>query len=381
MDPSHPQLSTELLTRSISLVKLLYSTPQCMVYEAFDGLLNSQVALKLQTCSQNVYERMLEEVRIQANFQHTAVVRLYTYFSYWISTDYLVLVLEMELLDLDLAEDISNRRNNAYPYEETEIWNVLHTLVDVLSSAQLQSISHRDIKPANIMLSKPGVKLGDFGSAKRIAELATATVIGTPIYLSPVLRLGLSQHSPTVTHNSYKSDVYSLGMTILHMALLQPPMVVGSTGKTEEWIGMLPYSDCLKETLRWMLGEEETRRPDFVQLNGYFQSQNSSPFPLSTPPTQHIPPSHPEEISFSPIPPSSPAPTPPTKCTKCGHYGTKLIRLDEEQLLQGEFHQLCLQDALLTREKIELEQKRLGVAAIAFIVSGLGMIGLGKYLK
>ena len=85
---------------------------------------------------------------------------------------------------------------------------------------------HRDFKPANVLLDEHlGVKLGDVGLARLAPELANSmaqashvqdsTPVGTFHYIDPeYMRTGqLSQ----------RSDVYSLGITLLELLTGLPP--------------------------------------------------------------------------------------------------------------------------------------------------------------
>ncbi|MCI88253.1 mitogen-activated protein kinase kinase kinase A-like, partial [Trifolium medium] len=53
-----------------------------------------------------------------------------------------------------------------------------------------------------------GVKIGDFGCAKMVDEIAP--IAGTPLYMAPEVARGEEQ--------GYPSDVWSLGCTIVEMA-------------------------------------------------------------------------------------------------------------------------------------------------------------------
>lgn len=79
---------------------------------------------------------------------------------------------------------------------------------------------HRDIKSANILRDSDGnVKIGDFGSAKRLQTICSqqsASFIGTPNYMAPEVVLGKSAYGR-------KADIWSVGCTLLEMLTGTPP--------------------------------------------------------------------------------------------------------------------------------------------------------------
>lgn len=87
---------------------------------------------------------------------------------------------------------------------------------------QSTGLCHRDLKPANLFLMPNGeIKIIDFGESKDFfregedgGEAATATIRGTPQYLSPILLKAhvLDGNSRHAKHNIYKSDVFSVGL-------------------------------------------------------------------------------------------------------------------------------------------------------------------------
>jgi serine/threonine protein kinase len=75
---------------------------------------------------------------------------------------------------------------------------------------------HLDVNPHNILMTTEGsCKLVKFGTSKFISEAITSTSARvTPMYMAPEAAAG--EFSPA-------SDVYSLGITLLHMLMGRPP--------------------------------------------------------------------------------------------------------------------------------------------------------------
>src|ERR1700733_14505348 len=108
------------------------------------------------------------------------------------------------------------RRGPLTPWEAA---GLAEQLCRALGRAHGQSVVHRDVKPANILLSADGrLKVGDFGIA-RLAEGSTdgasATVVGTPRYMSPEQARGRRATPAT--------DVYSVGIVLYEMLAGRPP--------------------------------------------------------------------------------------------------------------------------------------------------------------
>jgi len=82
-------------------------------------------------------------------------------------------------------------------------------------------VIHRDIKPANILIDDGGkIMLADFGASKAMKGMATVetevhSIRGTPYFMAPEV---IKQ-----TNVGRKSDIWSLGGTILQMMTGEPP--------------------------------------------------------------------------------------------------------------------------------------------------------------
>ena len=106
-------------------------------------------------------------------------------------------------------------------FSETMVCNFTAQIVDGLDYLHSQQICHRDIKAANILYSNDGVvKLADFGTSKKIADVANLSVglkslVGTPYMMAPeVIRQ---------TGHSLPADIWSLACVIWEMATTKHP--------------------------------------------------------------------------------------------------------------------------------------------------------------
>ncbi|CAA7263982.1 unnamed protein product [Cyclocybe aegerita] len=89
---------------------------------------------------------------------------------------------------------------------------VAHSVLEGLTYLyDVHRIIHRDIKPSNILLNSEGsIKLCDFGVSGELINSIANTFVGTSIYMSPERIQGAEY--------SVKSDVWSLGITLVELA-------------------------------------------------------------------------------------------------------------------------------------------------------------------
>ncbi|CAN0091989.1 unnamed protein product [Lampetra planeri] len=170
----------------------------------------------IDTKSEEELEDYMVEIEILASCHHRNIVELMDAFYYdfklWILIEFCPGgALDAIMLELDR------------PLLEPQIRVVCRYTLEALCYLHDNKIIHRDLKAGNILLSLDGeVKLADFGvSAKNTKTLQRRdSFIGTPYWMAPeVVMCETFKDSPY----DYKADVWSLGITLIEMAQVEPP--------------------------------------------------------------------------------------------------------------------------------------------------------------
>src|SRR5260221_4584984 len=135
------------------------------VYKVQNTLSNRIEAMKivLPDKSEELSERFLREIQVQASLVHPNITGLHTA----LRVDG-QLIMIMELVE---GETVKERVERG-PMRIGECLEYGRQILDALAYAHRHQVVHRDIKPANIMLSPNGqAKLMDFGLASAAFEL------------------------------------------------------------------------------------------------------------------------------------------------------------------------------------------------------------------
>ena len=183
-----------------------------IVYRATHTGLNRAVAVKILQSAVLQYPEVVakfdEEARAVARLDHENILKIYD-----VVTEGKVHGIVMELLEGESLLDVVGREDRLTP---TDAMPVVRQAASGLLAAHRKNIIHRDVKPQNLVLLPDGtVKVVDFGLATAADSELAATRIGTPHYMAPEVCEAKSAET--------KSDVYSLGITLYHLLVGQPP--------------------------------------------------------------------------------------------------------------------------------------------------------------
>ncbi|XP_068597850.1 STE20-like serine/threonine-protein kinase [Brachionichthys hirsutus] len=170
----------------------------------------------IDTKTEDELEDYMVEIEILASCNHYHIVKLLDAFYFegklWILIEFCAGgAVDAIMLELER------------PLTEPQIRVVCRQTLEALIYLHENKIIHRDLKAGNILLSLDGeVKLADFGvSAKNTKTLQRRdSFIGTPYWMAPeVVMCETSKDRPY----DYKADIWSLGVTLIELAQVEPP--------------------------------------------------------------------------------------------------------------------------------------------------------------
>ena len=223
-----------MIDRTISHYKVLTELGRGgmgIVYQAEDTKLERTVALKFLAShlleDEEGHARFIREAKAAASLDHPNICTVYEIDEVDGETFIAMAYLEGQTVKAKIAER---------PLKLDEAVDIAIQTAQGLQAAHEKDIVHRDIKPANLMVTPQGqVKIMDFGLAQ-LAEgsklTKTATILGTPAYMSPEQ----SQRLPT----DRRTDIWSLGVVVYEMV----------TGRT-------PFEGERQEAVLYAIGSEE----------------------------------------------------------------------------------------------------------------------------
>lgn len=177
------------------------------VYKGKDHKLNRFVAIKILKKEfredKTFVEKFQSEAQAAAGLMHPNIVNVYD-----VGEEQGLYFMVMELVEGITLKEYIHKKGSL---SAKETISIAIQAANGIEAAHMHQIVHRDIKPQNIMISKEGkVKVTDFGIAKAASSNTISTnVLGSVHYTSPEQARG--------GYSDYKSDIYSLGITMYEM--------------------------------------------------------------------------------------------------------------------------------------------------------------------
>ena len=203
-------------------------------------------------------------IKIYGNYSKTNEYGLYEFYEL------------MELAEKDWEKEIIRRRDSQQFYQEYELMDIFRHLIKTFALLQNNKITHRDIKPQNIMMVNGQLKICDFGNARILKRdgIIIQKIRGSELFMSPIVFKAYRSGKQQVRHNTFKSDVFSLGVCFLLAASLsfEGPNIIRQVYDMKIIKKVLDqqlqrrYSQNLINLIYTMLQIDENKRPDFVAL-------------------------------------------------------------------------------------------------------------------
>jgi eukaryotic-like serine/threonine-protein kinase len=193
------------------------------VYRATDTKLKRQVAIKILPPSLSAdadrLARFQREAEVLASLNHPNIAGIYG-----LEESAGMTALVMELVE---GDDLSERIARG-PIPLDEALRVAKQIAEALESAHEQGIIHRDLKPANIKVRDDGtVKVLDFGLAKAMEPVGTASNAHSPTITTPAMMTGVGVILGTAAYMSpeqargkvvdKRTDVWAFGCVLFEM--------------------------------------------------------------------------------------------------------------------------------------------------------------------
>lgn len=189
------------------ILKLAGSGGFGAVWQAYDLVLQREVAVKVPRADRVLGSGTIREARAAANLTHPNIVQVFEIGQEG-GLDFIVTAY---VNGINLKEWL--KKNSLDPWKAAQL---VATVATAIQHAHDKSVIHRDLKLTNVLMDEKGKPhIVDFGIAKQEAKDDSLAVhgqaVGTPAYMSPEQALG--DHGAV----GRQSDVYAIGVMLYEL--------------------------------------------------------------------------------------------------------------------------------------------------------------------
>jgi WD40 repeat protein len=245
------------------------SKPKCVVKQFLPMDMDAQSYAK----ASELFQR--EALRLDELGHHEQIPNLYAYFE----QDKRQYIIQEYIDGNNLAQELQLYG----PFHEAKVVQLLRDLVPVLEFVHSHHVIHRDVKPENVIRSKTNGKLYlvDFGAAKFAPSASMSslrTIISSAGFTAPEQMVGKAE---------FVSDLYSLGVTCVHLMTGRSPLELYDMSQ-DGWVWQdyvaEPVSPGLAQILNRLL-ERATRKryQSATEVRRDLEALNSQGSRLGTP--------------------------------------------------------------------------------------------------
>ncbi|OMJ74751.1 hypothetical protein SteCoe_26263 [Stentor coeruleus] len=195
------------------------------------------------------------------------------FYGNWVNANKLYIV--MEYHEHNLMSVITHYKTNNVKIPEETLKILTIKLLHSFALMECIGIYHRDIKPHNILVTSSfDLKIIDFSIAevKSVIDttLITSSIMiqGSKGYMSPELQAALDAGNKTAHINIAKADVFSLGLTLLQIILMEDLAIYNKAENNQALMQKIELVETawVKNVLKKMLCLDYHKRLSFRRL-------------------------------------------------------------------------------------------------------------------
>ena len=186
------------------------------------------------------------------------------------------LYLTMEYVDHSLMSVITEYKKLNYHIGDDDLKVIIYKLISSFAQMEVMRIYHKDINPHNLLVAENfEIKMIDFSisEVKESMEFTSSItgmhrVQGTKGYMAPELQECVDIGISTAKFDLEKADVFSLGMTILQLLLLEDLFTMNRKENNHRLLERVNsiHIEWLKSLLHSMLELDYHERKSFRKL-------------------------------------------------------------------------------------------------------------------